>query len=146
MPGQLLRLSFFFLKGVMKKNKYLKRIFICSPLRGAPDLDPEIQNLNVARNLSIAAMLCLFASKDGAAPFAPHLFYPQFLNDACPNEREAGTRAGLSFLQTCAEMWVYTELGISEGMHKEILAANAMGIKVIFDPPCFGSGGGCSEQ
>lgn len=122
----------------MKKNKFLKRVYICSPLRGIPDPDPGIQALNVARNMGVAALLCLFASRDGVAPFAPHLFYTQFLDDARPNEREAGIRAGLSFLQSCAEMWVYTRLGISEGMKLEIIAANAMGIKVVFDPPCFG--------
>lgn len=123
----------------MKKERLLKRVYIASPLRGTPDPDPEVQALNVARNISVAALLCLFASKDGVAPFAPHLLYPQFLDDSTPADRVMGIRSGMSFLSTCEEMWVYTGLGISEGMRLEIIAANAMGVKVVFDPPCWGS-------
>lgn len=122
----------------MKKERFLKRVYIASPLRGTPDPDPEIQALNVARNMGVAALLCLFASRDNVAAFAPHLLYTQFLDDGIPADREAGIRSGLSFMQACAEVWVYTGLGISEGMKMEIIAANAMGIKVVFDPPCFG--------
>lgn len=122
----------------MKKERFLKRVYIASPLRGTPDPDPQVQALNVASNLGVAAILCLYAARENVAAFAPHLFYTQFLDDGIAVDREAGIRSGLSFMQSCAEVWVYTGLGISEGMKLEIIAANAMGIRVVFDPPCFG--------
>jgi hypothetical protein len=122
----------------MKSRRAVKRVYIASPLRGTPDPDPEVQALNVARNQAVAALLCLFASKDGVAPFAPHLLYPLFLDDGLPADREAGIRSGLAFMEACEEVWVYTKLGISSGMEQEIMYAHANGIRVVMDPPCWG--------
>ena len=53
--------------------------------------------------------------------------YPQFLDDRDSEERDAGKKCGLQFLNLCDEMW---DLGrkITQGMAAEIAAANANGI------------------
>ncbi len=85
------------------------RVFIGSPWRG-----------DVVKNGRNAQRLIKHALKKGYAPFAPHLIYPQVLNDDDPGEREAGINAGLSFLKTCNEAWVYAGAAVSAGMAIEI--------------------------
>ncbi len=121
----------------MKKDRVQKRVYVASPLRGQVDPNPEVQAINQTRNIAVAGMLCLFAARDGVAPFAPHLLYPLFLDDTVPAERTMGINAGISFLEACAELWVYTGLGVSEGMKAEIDIAHAMGKRIIYDPPCW---------
>jgi hypothetical protein len=65
--------------------------------------------------------------KQGSAPIAPHLLYPQFLNDAVPLERKAGIRMGLRILTSCKELWVCGS-HVSKGMEKEIAEAKRLGI------------------
>lgn len=43
----------------------------------------------------------------GYAPFAPHLFFPQFLDDEIPEERELGMFMAIIMLTKCAELWVF---------------------------------------
>lgn len=100
----------------------MKRIFICSPFSG-PD-----RSLNIER----AQQYCLQAINEGAAPFAPHLLYPQFLDES-PKQRELGMDAGKEFLKCCHEVWVFGEK-ISVGMQEEITLANYWGIEVINKP------------
>ena len=103
----------------------MKRVFICS--RYAGDV-----NLNIA----VAKMLCQQAVIDGAAPFAPHLLYPQFLDDDDPGDRLIGIACGLSFMEQCDEVWVYDGGGISPGMEHEIKQAELLGKPVIYwNPP-----------
>jgi hypothetical protein len=96
------------------------RAFICSRYAG-----------DVARNTRIAAALCLMAIARGYAPFAPHLLYPQFLDDADPEKRALGIALGLIFMEACDEVWVYTGDGISDGMDVEIRHARHLVIPVI---------------
>lgn len=96
------------------------RVFICSRYAG-----------DVARNAKTAAALCLMAIARGYAPFAPHLLYPQFLDDADPKKRALGIALGLIFMEACDKVWVYTGDGISEGMQVEIKHAKHLGIPVI---------------
>ena len=105
-------------------------IFICSPYRG----DVEV-NLQKARNY------CRFAFRQGdrmsapIIPFAPHLLFTQFLNDAVPEERNAGLQLGLEMLHCCRELWAFG--APTEGMQLEIMEANRCGIPVRrFDTDC----------
>ncbi|GEM88172.1 DUF4406 domain-containing protein [Meiothermus granaticius] len=100
----------------------MKRVFICSPYSG-----------DVKHNVQAAQGYCLEALIEGCAPFASHLLYPQMLNDANPVEREWGIQAGLEFLLTCSEVWVYGQP--TEGMKREIAFAEAAGIPVIERQP-----------
>lgn len=98
-----------------------QKVFICSPYAG-----------DIERNCEIARALCRKAADRAYAPFAPHLVYPQLLNDSDPYERKKGMDFGLEFLEKCDEVWVYAENGISQGMKKEIELASSLGIPVIF--------------
>ena len=100
----------------------MKRIFICSPFRGSKRLLYE----------RYARELCKYVLDEGHAPFAPHLLYPQMLDDENKVERSLGIRAGLLFMQTCQELWFGSAWGISEGMKFEIAqAANFLGIPIF---------------
>lgn len=61
----------------------MKLVYICSPYAG-----------NVENNVRFAKVACCYAMKQGCAPVAVHLLYPQILNDIVPSERKAGIRMG----------------------------------------------------
>jgi predicted amidohydrolase len=96
----------------------MKRVFICSPYRG-----------NVEANRALALSLCRRATEQGCAPFAAHLLYPLFLDDAVPEERARGIACALAFLELCDEVWV-ADGDVSEGMRAEIEAARERGLRV----------------
>ena len=62
-------------------------------------------------------------------PVAPHLLYPQFLEDSDPAERSLGLRAGLELLARCDEMWVFGG-ETSPGMSREIQFAQGRDIPI----------------
>lgn len=94
----------------------MKRVFICS--RFAGDVD---------RNIETARKLCRWAVEQGCAPFAPHLLYPQFVDDNKPEEREAGIACGLAFMAVCDEVWAYVGDDVSDGMRREMAHAQRLG-------------------
>lgn len=89
----------------------MKKVYICSPLRG-----------NYEQNIKNTAEFCRAAVKCGYMPIAPHLYFPQFLNDTNAEEREIGINYGLQLLTDCDEMWVFLpDSGKpSDGMRQEI--------------------------
>ena len=93
----------------------MKNVFICSPFRNE-DYLTQIENKDFAKEC------CRFAALNGVAPFAPHVFCTEFLQEAIDREREIGINIGLSFLDACDEMWVFADFNedISEGMKTEI--------------------------
>ena len=95
-------------------------IYVCSPYRG--DIDA---------NVAFAKRCCLEIINAGELPFAPHLYFTQFLNDDIPDERALGIKYGLQILSLCSAIWVFGEK-ITEGMQAEIDYAEQHGIKVIF--------------
>lgn len=58
----------------------------------------------------------------GCIPIAPHLLFPQFLNDNDPKERELGLFFGNAIMSKCSEIWVFGS-HISPGMEAEIKRA-----------------------
>ena len=86
-------------------------VFICSPFAG------DIEN-----NVKAARKYCSFAVEMGYIPFAPHLLFPQFLDDNDPNERQLGLFFGNALMSKCAEVWVFGGT-ISAGMEAEIKRA-----------------------
>ena len=97
-----------------------KRIYICSPFKG-----------NTERNAIKARIYCRFAFESGFVPIAPHLYYPQFLNEDSKDERAAGLKYGLQSLWECREVWVFG-LNISEGMAAEIALAKELKIPIRY--------------
>lgn len=101
----------------------LKLVYIASPYAG-----------DVENNVEAAKEYCLAAMEEGVTPVAPHLLYPQFLDDSDPAQRSLGTHAGLELLTRCDELWVCGP-EISPGMSREIQFAEAMGLPIRhFDP------------
>jgi hypothetical protein len=58
----------------------------------------------------------------GFIPVAPHLLFPQFLNDNIPAERQLGLFFGNALMSKCTEVWVFGST-ISAGMSAEIKRA-----------------------
>lgn len=103
--------------------KTMPRVFICSPFRAADATEFE-------RNVEYAKELTQEAVSEGYAPFTPHLYLPQVLDDSCPTMRDMGIRVGLAFLEICTEIHVGARYGITAGMRREIAYARSRGISV----------------
>ena len=86
-------------------------VYICSPYAGKVS-----KNVDNARNYS------RFAVEQGYIPVAPHLLFPQFLDDTDPDERELGLFFGNALMSKCSEVWVFGS-NISSGMQAEIKRA-----------------------
>lgn len=106
-----------------------KTVYICSPLRPV-STDPILRANELIDNLKLAKDACTFAALRGCDPVAPHLFYPQFLDDNDPTERVLGMELGLKALQSCDELWIISPR-ISSGMSTEIKTAKQLGIPVL---------------
>lgn len=103
-----------------RKRPYMPKVFISSPFAG-----------DIQRNIKNACRYCAFAVRSGYIPFAPHLFYPQFLSDGNTEQRELGLFMGMVFLDGCKEVWVFGAR-ISSGMQQEIDRAEKRGIPIRF--------------
>lgn len=101
---------------VSKGMKYLKLIYICSPLRG-----------NIAENINKATQYCAYAAQQGVIPIAPHTMFTKFLDDTIPLQREKGLAMGIELLKRCDGLWVCGDT-ISQGMQNEINYAKQQNI------------------
>ena len=98
-------------KGKRALRAFRPIVYICSPFAGEVE-----KNIEAARNYS------RFAVDKGYIPIAPHLLFPQFLNDADPRERQLGLFFGNALMSKCSEVWVFGNR-ISTGMAAEIKRA-----------------------
>ena len=103
-----------------QKKRFKPLVYICSPYAG--DVETNTEN---------AKRYCRFAYGSNAIPLAPHLLYPQFLNDADEDEREDGLFMGLVLLGKCRELWVFGDK-ITAGMEAEISKAKKIHIPVRY--------------
>jgi len=101
-----------------KRTAFRPLVFICSPYAG--DTDTNIQN---------ARRFCRFAVEQNCIPIAPHLLFPQFLDDANASDRAAGLFFGKVLLGKCTELWVFGE-EITAGMAAEIVRAKYKGLAI----------------
>lgn len=99
-----------------------KIVYIASPYAG-----------NTAVNTAFARAACRMAVSRGCVPIAPHLLYPQILDDGIPKQRECGIRMGIRLLGICGELWLCGNC-ISCGMHKEMERARQLGVPVRHIP------------
>lgn len=97
---------------------YKPIVYIFSPFAG-----------DVRQNIQKARRYCRFSAGKGYLPLAPHLIFPQFLNDKDPAERELGMHFGGILLRFCRELWVFGDT-ISQGMDTEIRRARWKGLKI----------------
>ncbi|WP_425536587.1 DUF4406 domain-containing protein [Actinotignum schaalii] len=113
------------LKQVQKAEYgYRPLVYICSPYAG----DTET-------NIEIAREFCATAVARRVIPLAPHLLFPQFMDDTDPDARELPMFFNRVLLSKCEAVWVYTAR-VSVGMRAEIEWAHQLEIPVRY----FGAG------
>ena len=88
------------------RPKFRPLVYICSRFAG-----------DVPGNTEKAKEYSRFAVDNGAIPVAPHLLFPQFMDEG--TERDLALFMGMVLLCRCAEIWVFGE-NRSEGMKAEI--------------------------
>ena len=86
------------LRNLDKENKkgFRPIVYICSPFAG----DTE-RNTQKARGYS------RFAVSKGVIPLAPHLIFPQIMDDSHQEERETALFMGMVLLTKCRELWCF---------------------------------------
>lgn len=90
-------------------------VYICSLLSG-----------DIEGNQAKARAYCRFAVDSGYIPIAPHIYFPQFMNEHSPKERNLALFMDTVLLTKCAELWVFGD-SISKGMSVEIEKARRKG-------------------
>ena len=101
-----------------KAKQYRPLVYICSPFAG-----------EIEYNLSRARGYCRLAVSKGCIPLAPHLHFPQFMDDDDREQRQLGLFFALVLLGKCDEIWVFGSR-ISEGMARELEAAERRSILI----------------
>ena len=91
----------------------MKTVIVVSPFH-------ETEQRSRHYHRTFAQLLCLRVAKAGAAPFASHLFYPQFLTEDDPADRELGLACEHGWIERCDELWIWDAWGISSGMQAAI--------------------------
>ena len=95
-------------------------VYVASPYAG-----------DTAGNISRAVEYCRFVVNKGAIPLAPHLLYPQFMDDDDRETRELAIFFALVLLGKCDEIWVFGER-MSEGMEREIAKARKRNMPIRY--------------
>ncbi len=99
---------------------YRPLVYICSPY--SEDTD---------HNTEMAKKYSRFALEQHCIPFAPHLLFPQFMNDNDPKERETAIFMNMVLLGRCEELWVFGE-NYSAGIQQEIRKAKHKRMKIRY--------------
>ncbi len=95
-------------------------VYICSPY-----------SEDVEANVEIARRFCRVALQRRTIPVAPHLLFPQFMDDAVPGERELAMFMNRIVLSRMDAIWVYADR-ISTGMRQEIEWAYVQGTPIKY--------------
>lgn len=103
-----------------RKANYRPLVYICSPYSG-----------NVDFNVTNARIYCKYAVDNQCIPIAPHLLFPQFMNDEEPTDRELAMFMNMVLLSKCEELWVFGNT-ISQGMGQEIAKAEKRRMKIRY--------------
>ncbi|BFL49095.1 MULTISPECIES: DUF4406 domain-containing protein [Clostridia] len=104
----------------VKKTAYRPLVFICSPYAG-----------DIERNTEQAREYSRFAVSKNCIPIAPHLLFPQFMEEDDPAQRSLGIFFGLVLQSKCREVWVFGRT-ISKGMAMEIAKARERKLPVRY--------------
>lgn len=94
----------------------MKIIYVCSPYRG--DLNENVRKAQKA---------CRNVTDCNNVPIAPHLYFPQFMNEEI--ERELALEMNKRLIDVCDVFCVFGN-EISEGMQFELEYANLIGKEV----------------
>lgn len=101
-----------------KSERHRPVVYICSPFSG-----------DIAINAENARKYSRFAVDRNTIPIAPHLLFPQFMDDAA--ERETAMSMNKTLLGRCDELWVFGR-HVSNGMKIEICRAKSLGMKIRY--------------
>lgn len=114
------------------KSNELKKVFICSPFEFQGETEEELYN-SFKEIIEVAQRACRFAVKKGCIPYAPQLYFTQFLLDDDQDDDldHPGKEVvfGLSWLARCDELWVFGE-EVTERMALEISMAEEWDIPI----------------
>ncbi len=105
---------------VKDERVYRPLVYICSPFSG-----------DVVYNTERTREFCRFALDSGQIPLAPHLMFPQFMEDSVKEERELALFMDIVLMGKCDEVWVLADR-ISNGMQAEIEKATKRHQKVRY--------------
>lgn len=97
----------------------MEKVFICSPMKG-----------DVEQNLKLAKFAARVLINSGYIPIAPHLYFPQFLDDNDQYERIKGIKMGVELMKECDRMWIIGTT-ITNGMEYEINEAKKAKVPAI---------------
>ena len=92
-------------------------IQVCSPYSG-----------DIAHNTEMAKLYCRHIISLGHIPFAPHLFFTQFLSEE--TERDIGMQLSMNMIGVAGLLAVFGEP--TEGMKQEIEYAEMIGVEVQY--------------
>ena len=93
-------------------------VYICSPYSG-----------DIKTNTAKTREYCRFAVDEGQVPVAPHLMFPQFMDEE--KERELALQMDLVLLEKCDELWVFGKT-MTSGMRAEIAYAKNKKLKIRY--------------
>ena len=102
----------------------MKLVYVCSPFRANGTTTQE-EHVNYARKA------CAYVVSTGNIPIAPHLLFPQFMDDDDPEQRALAIEMNKELIEMCDELWYFSEVSggkLSEGMTAEILHAHRIGM------------------
>ena len=108
-PDPTVFAAFTNIEAELRKARFRPIVYVCSPYSG--DTDANILN---------ARRYCRFAVDSGCIPIAPHLLFPQFMQE--DEERDLALFMDIVLLTKCAELWVFGDI-ITKGMELEITRA-----------------------
>jgi hypothetical protein len=105
----------------------MRRVILESPFKGN---SPE----EIAANVEYARRAVRDSLLRGESPIASHLLHtqPGILRDEVPEERHHGIMAGLAWSTAAHAAVVYTDRGISEGMHLGIKHHESFGLPIEY--------------
>lgn len=93
--------------------------YICSPYKG-----------NTQSNTSKARDYSRTVYEHGYTPLAPHLLFPQFIDDTIPEERSDALLMNRVLVRKARIMFVCGDV-VTDGMKAEMIYARRMGLIVV---------------
>ena len=100
----------------------MKLVVVVSPFREANGRSREEHRLHALR-------LCLLAARAGHAVFASHGFYPLFLDEDLPADRELGLAMEREVIARSDMLWIWDPWGLSSGMTGAIQFAKSENLR-----------------
>lgn len=95
-------------------------MYICSPYSG-----------DVEKNVGLSRALCAHAVSRNKVPLAPHLHFPQFMDDTGAADRELAMFFNRVLLSKCEKIWVYMAR-VSAGMRAQIECAHHLELPITY--------------